>query len=113
MVPAPQVKLSAADIQRRFNEGRYFERLRDDEDETVHLGDVEDVGPAPRRYPAGTRSQVVTYLDQWDRTIVIAHQYGRPNGDPIQGTLPDPKFLFEDGVRSKYDPTLDLICSDE
>jgi hypothetical protein len=116
MVP-PAIYLSSAEMQRRFNEGGYLARLLDDDDETVHLGEVEDIGPAPRRgppperrrYPAGTRSQMVTYLDKWDRTIVIAHQYGRAKGEPTPGTLPDPKFLFEDGVRYKQDPHLDLL----
>ncbi len=53
---------------------------------------------------------MITYLDQWDRTIVIAHQYGRPNGDPTPRTFPDPKFLFEDGIRYKHDPNLDPLA---
>jgi hypothetical protein len=38
------------------------------------------------------------------RTVVIAHQYGTQSGDPVAGTLPDPKFIFEGGVRYKFSP---------
>jgi hypothetical protein len=49
---------------------------------------------------------MIRYEDQHGHTIAWAHQYGHPNGQPIRGTRPDPKFLFEDGVRYKLDPAL-------
>jgi len=93
-------------MRQRFNQGDYLARAMDDDDGGVHLGEIVDVGPAPSDHP-GCRSQMVEYLDEWDRTIVHAHQYGRPNGVPAQGTLPDPKFLFENGVRYQYASELD------
>lgn len=52
----------------------------------------------------------MTFLDNWDRTIVIAHQRaGRPDGTPAPGTLTDPKFIFEGGIRYKHDPSLDYV----
>lgn len=54
---------------------------------------------------------MIAYSDADGRTIAFAHQYGLPDGTPIHSrgrqTRPDPKFLFEDGVRYKYDPKLD------
>jgi hypothetical protein len=54
---------------------------------------------------------MVVYSDANGMTIAFAHQYGLPDGTPIQSrgrqTRADPKFIFEDGVRYKYDPKLD------
>lgn len=95
----------------RFNAGLYYERFLDDDDESVHLGEIEEVGDAPKPHKREIRSQMVTYLDKWDRTIVIAHQYGRKDGTAAKGTRPDPKFIYEGGVRYKYDASLDAYVS--
>src|SRR6266511_2184433 len=100
-MPAPVERVSAKALRARFNNGRYYERLQEGE---FHLGEIVDVGPGPVRFPAGTRSQMVTYLDEQDLTVVIAHQYGRQDGTPALGTKPDPKFMFEGGVRYKFSP---------
>src|SRR5215210_4309442 len=93
---APEVWVGARPLQRRFNEGRYMERVRDEED--LHVGDVEPVGPSPPGCPPGGRSQTVTFLDRFDQTVVIAHQKaGRPNGEPIEGTMTDPKYIWRSG----------------
>lgn len=98
----------------RFNGGKYFERMLDDDDESVVIAEIEVNGPAPKyksdgkKFPNNARSQTVVYRDKWDRVIAIVHQYGTPNGLPCKDTLADPKFIFEDGVRYKYDATLDL-----
>jgi hypothetical protein len=55
-------------MQRRFNDGRYYERFLDDGNESVHLGEVVDVGPAPSGFPGQLRSQIVTYLDSSTRS---------------------------------------------
>jgi hypothetical protein len=103
----PLERVSAAALQERFNRGRYLERLRQGE---FHVGEIQDVGPPPRGCPRGTRSQTVEFLDQNGRTIAWVHEKaGRPNGEPAEGTWADPKYLFEDGVRYKYDPLADLL----
>jgi hypothetical protein len=106
MVPAPEVKLSAKDIRKRFNEGGYHERSRDDTDSSVQIGQIMDVGRAPAWCPRGARSQMIEYHDEYGRTIAWAHQYGFRDGKPISTSKPDPKFLFEGGVRYKLDPNL-------
>src|SRR5256885_3744682 len=96
-MPAPVERVSARSLRARFNDGRYYERLQEGE---FHQ-EILDVGPAPARFPDGTRSQMITYRDKQERTIVIAHQYGRQDGVPALGTKPDPKFMFEAGVPYK------------
>lgn len=112
---APEIVwLTEAEIQDRFNKGRYYERFLDDEDESVHLGEVVDVGPSPKDAPKGGRSQTVTFLDRFDDTIVVAHQKcGRPNGTVVEGTWTDPKFLYEGGVRYKALPPGAVVPPDE
>ena len=63
------------------------------------MPEIVEIGPAPRRHPKHCRSQMVKYLDGNGKTVAIVHQYGHPNGDPIAGTLPDPKYLLHQGVR--------------
>jgi hypothetical protein len=94
---APLKYCSPVDLRKRFNEGRYRERLEQGE----FVPEITIVGLAPARFPAGTASQIISYLDHNARTIAIVHQYGDTLGNPAAGTEPDPKFLFEGGVRYK------------
>jgi len=95
----------------RFNASEYARRANDATDPSVSVREIVDRGPAPAWAPAGARSQIIAYSDAYGATIAIAHQYGLPDGTPIKSrgrrTRPDPKFIFEDGVRYKYDPKLD------
>lgn len=55
---------------------------------------------------------MIVYSDAAGLTIAFAHQYGLPDGTPIRTrergqSRPDPKFLFEGGIRYKHDPKLD------
>jgi len=86
-----------------FNNGDYQERL--------HRGElVERINPGgnglpnPKlRLPAGTRSQIVSYVDQQGITVAIVHQYLRPDGTLAASGKPDPKFLLEAGQRYALD----------
>ena len=89
--------LSPRELRARFNVGGYYERAQSGE---LSL-EITDIGRAPARFPKTVRSQIVTYLSSTGRTLAITHQYGYANGDVVEGTLPDPKFLFEDGIRYK------------
>jgi hypothetical protein len=93
----PSEYVTAWALRELFNEGQYFERLQAGE----FTADIRDQRAAPSRYPAGTRSQIIRYLDSNGRTVAIIHQYGTPDGMPISGSLPDPKYLFQDGTRYK------------
>jgi hypothetical protein len=94
---APEKYVSQDELRSLFNDGRYYQRMQEGE----FIPEVTDVGPSPSRFPGEVRSQTVAYIDQTGRTIVIVHQYGYDNGDVAEGTLPDPKFIFESGVRHK------------
>lgn len=89
----PSQYVSPDEIRKRFNEGRYFERLQEGE----FVADVTDVGPS--RLVSGARSQTVRYRTQQGQTVAIVHQDGDPLGNPAPGRLPDPKYLFDKGVR--------------
>jgi hypothetical protein len=94
---APEEYVTRSELRRRFNEGRYYERMQSGE----LTPDIHDVGPAPRRFGDDVKSQMVGYIDAAGRTIAIVHQYGLPSGAAAMDTLPDPMFLFEGGVRYK------------
>jgi hypothetical protein len=50
---------------------------------------------------------MIRYEDQHGRTIAWAHQYLFADGRHIPQTpRPDPKFVFENGIRYKLDPAL-------
>lgn len=88
-----------------------MERIQDVED--LHVGEIEVIGPSPPGSPPGGRSQMVTFLDRFDTTVVIAHQKaGRPNGEPVEGTLTDPKYIYEGGVGYKHSAALDWMPED-
>jgi hypothetical protein len=94
-MPAPKKYVTADELRDRFNGGNYYERLQTGE----FKPEITDVGPAPAHFGADARSQIVAYVDQNGRTVAIVHQYGTRYGDAAKDSLPDPKFLFEGGVR--------------
>ena len=94
---APEKYVTPDELRELFNDGSYYERLQQGE----FTPEITDVGRAPARFPVSVRSQMVTYMDRSGRTIAVVHQYGYDNGDVVEGTDPDPKFLFKDGVRYK------------
>jgi hypothetical protein len=48
--------------------------------------------------PIGTRTVVVSYLDDLLNRVFMVHFYLRPDGTIGGSGKPDPKWLFEDGV---------------
>lgn len=100
-MPSPSQYVTAEDICRHFNGGRYFERWQTGE---LSTGELIDVCESPSNFPAGTRSQMVSYVDQRGMTVAWVHQDGDSLGNPALGRQPDPKFLFHKGVRYRYSP---------
>lgn len=96
---APPIQyVSKDEIRRLFNEGRYFERVETGE---LVVSDVIDVGPSPPNFTIGSRSQMVEYQTQSALTVAWVHQDGDSVGNPAEGSTPDPKYLFHEGVRYK------------
>lgn len=92
----PVVRILEQEMRRRFNDGRYFERVKS--------GDVTatiiDDRPAPPNadQPSGTRSQMISYRDLDGNEVARVHQYLRPDGKIGASGRPDPKRLYENGT---------------
>ena len=54
--------------------------------------------PPKSHQPPCTRSQIIAYLDQAGRTVVLVHQYVKPDGSLGASGKPDPKKLFHEGL---------------
>ncbi|MBZ5726487.1 MAG: hypothetical protein LAP87_15985 [Acidobacteriia bacterium] len=86
-------------MQRRFNEGRYWQRMMEGEFTEVIIDWHPDTmyPEVIARHP-GAQSVTAHYRDRSDRTIAEVHYFRMPDGSVIPGKRPDPKLLFEDGV---------------
>jgi hypothetical protein len=84
-------------MRRRFNRGRYYERVLSGELRAVVKRDSTPVRPKANE-PIGTHSQEVSYLDATNEEVARVHQYIRPLGGRGASGLPDPKRLFENGI---------------
>jgi hypothetical protein len=80
-----------------FNEGRYYERMKNGEFRATILR--ERLVRRGDRRVRKTKSQTVEYLDRLGRRIAIVHQYRKHDGSLGGSGLPDPKILVHDGVR--------------
>ncbi len=67
------------ELRRRFNDGRYWERVQAGDLRAVVL---KEPHPSPRRssQPYGTRSQIVTNWDRSGQKAAIVHQYRLRDG---------------------------------
>jgi hypothetical protein len=98
MAQPPVQYVSKEELRRLFNEGRYFERVESGE---LLISEVVLGCPSPANFPIGARSQMVEYQTRQGRTVAWVHQDGDEYGNPAEGSKPDPKFLFHNGVRYK------------
>ncbi len=87
------------EMQRRFNEGKYWERMQTGEFTEVVVEYHPDTAypEVIARHP-GARSVTTHYVDKDRRMIAELHYFRMPDGGVIPGKRPDPKLLFEDGV---------------
>jgi hypothetical protein len=96
--PPPQItRILEPEMQRRFNEGRYLERLQAGE---LSATVMDDRHPAltVAAEPFCTRSQMISYRDLDGNEIARVHQYLRTDGKLGASGKPDPKRLYEDGI---------------
>jgi hypothetical protein len=91
------MRIQAIEMQRRFNEGRYWERTQSGEFTAIVIEDRHPSLTAANE-PYCTYSQMVSYRDTTDTEIARVHQYLRPDGSIGASGRPDPKRLFEDGT---------------
>jgi hypothetical protein len=95
----PHPRLTIEEMQLRFNEGKYWERMQNGEFiEVITEFHPNTVYPEVIERHPGACSVTSHYLDQAGRLIAELHYYRMPDGSVIPDKRPDPKLLFEDGV---------------
>src|SRR5271169_2032607 len=92
----PIVRVSQWRMRRRFNRGRYYERVKSGELATR----MNQSHPSRTKAnePFCTWTQEVFYIDATNQEIARVHQYLRPDGTLGASGLPDPKMLVEGNV---------------
>jgi len=80
-----------------FNRERFWERLKAGELTAVVLEDREPQH-IEADVPEKTRSQMISYRDEYDNEVARVHQYLKPDGTLGASGMPDPKRLLFDGV---------------
>ena len=95
----PHPKLTQEEMQRRFNDGNYWKRMKSGEfTEVVTVWHPNTAYPEVIARHPGAVSVTTNYLDSDRNVIVELHYFRMPDGSVIPGKRPDPKLLFEDGV---------------
>jgi hypothetical protein len=84
-------------MQKRFNDGRYWERTQTGEFTVVILEDRHPSLTAANE-PFCTFSQMLSYRDTTNNEVARVHQYLRPDGSIGASGRPDPKRLCENGI---------------
>lgn len=84
-------------MQRKFNDGQYWEKLLAGE---LRPELLEDRHPAltTANEPYCTRSQMISYVAPDGKEVARVHQYLRPDGTIGASGRPDPKRLLEGGI---------------
>ncbi len=83
-------------MRRRFNRGRYYERML--AGELAIRMKQSHPSRTKADEPFCTWTQEVFYLDATNQEVARIHQYLRPDGTLGASGLPDPKQIFEDGL---------------
>jgi adenylate kinase family enzyme len=89
-------RVSEDELRRMFNEGHYYERMKNGEFQEV----IVSRNPRRRgdRRVRKTESQIVDYQDKYGNRVARVHQYRKPDGTLGGSGKPDPKSLFHEGV---------------
>lgn len=90
------------ELRQLFNEQGFAEKIRRG---VVSERILASAPPAAAsRFPDGTLSQRVAYIDGAGQQCAVIHRFRLPNGTLGGSGLPDPKELLVDGVLYKADP---------
>jgi len=89
----PAVETTHADLQEKFNTGRFYERAQSGE-LRQRVVDAKHPSRLRAHQPFCTESQVVEYYDATDRLVAKVHQYKLPWGGLGASGRPDPKVLL-------------------
>jgi hypothetical protein len=87
-------------MRRRFNKGKYWERLRSAElEEHSIIYHPNTIYPEVIQRHPGAVSVTTRYrVCATGQDVAEVHYFRMPDGSVIPGKRPDPKLLFEDGV---------------
>ena len=89
--------MSAGHLRRLFNHGGFLQRVQAGSLQERIVQDRHPSAPAAP-VPFCTRSQLVEYTDAVGFPVALVHQYLQPDGTLGASGLPDPKWVFRDGI---------------
>lgn len=89
--------VSARELCKLFNEGRYWEQVKEGTLQPV-LKKNKHPSSTRANEPFCTRSQYIIYIDANGKKVAGVHQYLRADGQLGASGRPDPKELLVDGV---------------
>jgi hypothetical protein len=101
-MPSP-VYISKLALRKLFNEQNFPERIRRGEISERVIASARPV--VSSRFPEGTCSQRVAYIDGRGRQCAVVHRFLLPDGHLGASRQPDPKELLVDDVLYRADPT--------
>ena len=96
----PLKRVTKTELRELFNDGCYWERAQAGEF-TERIAREDEIRERKRKklgMAAGSRSQLIEYIDGAGKVVARVHQYVKPNGEIRTDTRPDPKWLLIDGL---------------
>jgi hypothetical protein len=87
--------VTAEQLRAIFNNGGYWDQVKSGKLTTRTVADRVPKN-LPPGFPAGTRSQLVQYIDAAGKVVAVVHQYLLPNGEIGASGKPDPKEVITD-----------------
>jgi hypothetical protein len=100
MARPPVHRVSQAELRQRFNHLGCDARIASGD--LVPMLISESVATHDW-LPAGTKSQMVAYYERDATKVAEVHQYLCPDGTLGASGMPDPKYVYADGVIYKMD----------
>lgn len=88
--------VSAEKLREIFNNSGYLERAQ--ANDLIVIVKVERNPGAAANQPPGTKSQLVYYYEKELTQVAIVHQYVLPDGSIGASGLPDPKWVYWEGL---------------
>jgi hypothetical protein len=92
----PIKRVTPEELCKRFNDGRYWEKVTSGELIAVLL--ASNVSTLLTQETVTITSEMVSYRDKEGNEVARVHQFRRPDGSLAASGKPDPKRLLEDGI---------------
>ena len=91
------MRIQVKEMQRIFNDGRYWERCQSGE-LTQRVLEHRHPALTAANEPFCTYSQMISYFDPDGNEVARVHQYLRADGTIGASGKPDPKRVIKDGI---------------